>query len=319
MNVLRRLRSEGIAIIYITHRLEEVFQIADRATVLRDGTWVATENVSDLTIDRLVTYMVGRELGNIYTKRDVQFGNTVLEVEGFSGGGFRNVTFALRRGEILGMFGLVGSGRTEVARAIFGADRASGTVKMDGHPLGIRHPEDAIHAGIALAPEDRKTQGLVLDMPVRENVTLQTLRKIAHWVFLRFGVERQLAEDYRKQLDIRTPSVETAARSLSGGNQQKVVLARCLNAQPKVLILDEPTRGIDIAGKSEVHKLVCALAAQGVGILFISSELPEILGMCDRILVLHEGRLAGIVEQKDATEAVLVALASGHTAQGAVA
>ena len=320
MNVLRQLREQGVAIIYITHRLEEVFAIADRATVLRDGQVVTTQAVQDLTMDKLVSQMVGREITDMYPDHVRGPGAVVLDVQNLSGRAFSNVSFALREAEIVGMFGLVGSGRTDVARAIFGADKITGgAMTLGGRPLRVHSPQEAIRAGIALAPEDRKTQGLVLDMPVRANITLQVLRRVASWVFMRYGREKVLAERYKQDMTIRTPSIETMARSLSGGNQQKVVVAKCLAANPRVLILDEPTRGIDVAGKSEVHKLVSQLADMGVGILIISSELPEILGMSDRILVMHEGRLMGDVPAADATEESIIALASGQPSQGAIA
>ena len=320
MRVLRDLREQGVAVIYITHRLEEVFAIADRATVLRDGQVVATQFVRDLTMDNLVAQMVGREINDMYPVHARAPGDVVLNVQNLTGRAFSNVSFNLREAEIVGMFGLVGSGRTDVARAIFGADKiTSGTLSLGGKSLRVTSPQEAIRAGIALAPEDRKTQGLVLDMPVRANITLQVLRRVASWVFMRYGREKVLADRYRQEMSIRTPSIETMARSLSGGNQQKVVVAKCLAANPRVLILDEPTRGIDVAGKSEVHKLVSQLADLGVGILIISSELPEILGMSDRILVMHEGRLMGDIPAKDASEELIMSLASGQSFDGATA
>ncbi|MCC6803321.1 MAG: sugar ABC transporter ATP-binding protein [Anaerolineae bacterium] len=221
----------------------------------------------------------------------------------------------IRESEIVGLFGLVGSGRTDVARAIFGVDRISdGSVSLNGQRLKLRAPEDAIRAGIALAPEDRKLQGLILGMPVRANISLPTLRQVAALIFLRFGLEQKLAKDYKVSLDIRAPSVETVAKSLSGGNQQKVVIAKWLAAKPRILILDEPTRGIDVAGKSEVHRLIIDLARQGVGILLISSEMPEVMGISDRILVMHEGRLVGEQSHDEVTEEKLMMMATGQCA-----
>jgi ABC-type sugar transport system ATPase subunit len=223
------------------------------------------------------------------------------------------VSFDVRAGEIVGLFGLVGSGRTDVARAVFGADRiTAGAVHIDGRKLTLRTPEDAIHAGIALAPEDRKVQGLVLGMPIRANISLPILRQLARLFFLSPSRERQLANEYRASLDIRAPSLETATQTLSGGNQQKVVIAKWLASRPKILILDEPTRGIDVGAKSEVHRLMDDLAAQGVGILMISSELPEVLGMSDRILVMYEGALAGELSREDASEERVMYYASGQ-------
>jgi ribose transport system ATP-binding protein len=271
--------------------------------------------VRDTTVETLITQMVGREIHDLYVGQQTATGEPILKVHDLSGAAFRNVSFEIRRGEIVGLFGLVGSGRTEVARAIFGADRIhAGTLEIEGRRLALRTPEDAIRAGIALAPEDRKLQGLVLGMPVRANISLPTLRQVADYIFLRAGLESRLAEQYKTSLDIRTPSVETPTRSLSGGNQQKVVIAKWLAAKPKILILDEPTRGIDVAAKSEVHKLMTDLAAQGVGILMISSELPEILRMSDRILVMHEGQLVGELSREEATEERVMHFAAGQAA-----
>jgi ABC-type sugar transport system ATPase subunit len=313
MAVMRRLRDQGVTIVFISHRLEEVFKIADRVTVLRDGQWVSTAPISETNPNTLVSQMVGRQIVNLYEKDEMAVGKSLLRVRDVSGQGFHNISFEVHESEVVGMFGLVGSGRTEVARTLFGADRLKeGSVELERQALHLQSPRGAINAGIALAPEDRKSQGLVLGMSVRSNITLPILNLLRRLVFLRFSKEKELAEEYKDRLDIRTPSLETTARSLSGGNQQKVVIAKWLATRPKVLILDEPTRGIDIAGKAEVHKLVNLLAAQGVGILFISSELPEILGMSDRILVMHEGQLAGELDRDSATEESVMRLASGQ-------
>jgi ABC-type sugar transport system ATPase subunit len=311
--VVRRLREQGVAIIYITHRLEEVFRVADRVTVLRDGSLVSTGLVSELDEEKIIHMMVGREISDLFPRRRKASGKAILSVEHISGPVFRDVSFEVRAGEIVGLFGLVGSGRTDVARAVFGADRIiAGAVHIDGRKLTLRSPEDAIHAGIALAPEDRKLQGLVLGMPIRANISLPILRQLARLFFLRPAQERQLANEYRASLDIRAPSLETPTQSLSGGNQQKVVIAKWLAARPKILILDEPTRGIDVGAKSEVHRLMDDLAAQGVGILMISSELPEVLGMSDRILMMYEGALAGELSREEASEERVMYYASGQ-------
>jgi ABC-type sugar transport system ATPase subunit len=314
---MRQLRDRGVTIIFITHRLDEVFQIADRVTVLRDGERVSTSKINQINAATLVSHMVGRQVESLYDKKMASRGKLILRVNNIGGKGFQNISFDVHGSEIVGLFGLVGSGRTEVARALFGADRISiGRIELDGRPLRLRSPEDAIRAGIALAPEDRKWQGLVLGMSVRGNISLPLLKHVARLGFLRPHLEKSLASDYRKHLDIRTPSIETPTRSLSGGNQQKVVIAKWLATKPKVLILDEPTRGIDVAGKTEVHRLVRDLAAQGVGILMISSELPEILGMSDRILVMHEGRLAGELDRNEATEERVMYFAAGQEQVG---
>ncbi len=313
MAVMRRLRDQGVTIVFISHRLEEVFKLADRVTVLRDGHWVSTAPIGETSPNILVSQMVGRQIANLYEKDEATVGKRLLRVHDASGQGFHNVSFEVHEAEVVGMFGLVGSGRTEVARALFGADRLrNGSVELEDQTLHLRSPRAAINAGVALAPEDRKSQGLVLGMSVQSNISLPILKLLRRLGFLRFGSEKKLAWEYKDRLDIRTPSLETPARSLSGGNQQKVVIAKWLATRPKVLILDEPTRGIDVAGKAEVHKLVNYLAAQGVGILFISSELPEILGMSDRILVMHEGQLVGELGRDTATEESVMQLASGQ-------
>ncbi len=298
--LIRRLKAEGIAIIFISHRLEEIFEIADRITVLRDGRLVATVDAAQTNPSEIVRMMVGRVLEDLFHKEPARIGEVVLEVRGLSrtvsqDGAVRrvldNVSFQVRRGEIVGLAGLVGAGRTEVARAIVGADPIdSGEIWLDGRPVHIRSPQDAIRLGIGFVPEDRKTQALILNMAVRENISLALLGTRGYGP-LHIGEERSLARRLVEALLIRTPSVEQRVVNLSGGNQQKVVIAKWLALSPKVLILDEPTRGIDVAAKAEVHALMSRLAGQGVGILMISSELPEVLSMSDRILVMCEGRI----------------------------
>lgn len=314
LQTMDQLRKRGVGIVFITHRLEEVFRIADRVTVLRDGRWVATIPTSGLTSPRLVGLMVGRELGDLYAKQASAPGPTLLDVRHLSGNGFRDVTFSIRRGEIVGFFGLVGSGRTNVARALFGADPATtGEIWLDSRAVSIRAPGDAIRAGIILAPEDRKKQGLVLGLEVFSNIALPNLNTLApHGFIAQPRAEKQLAQRYKEALTIRCPSVDAVTSSLSGGNQQKVVIGKWLATNPKLLILDEPTRGIDIGAKTEVHRLMAELAAQGSGVLMISSELPEVLGMADRILVMHEGRLAGELAREEATEEKVMYFASGQ-------
>ena len=311
--VIRRLRDRGVSIIFISHRLAEVFQVADCVTVLRDGQWVSTSRLNDIDEETLVLHMVGRQIDNLYLKRPSQIGETVLRVQHLSGRGFADVSFEVRAGEVVGLFGLVGSGRTDVVRALFGAEPiADGTVELQGRTLSVRSPQDAIQVGLALAPEDRKLEGLVLGMPVRANNSLPSLRRLSRLGFVRARAERALADEYARTMDIRCPSVETLAQSLSGGNQQKVVIAKWLARKPRVLILDEPTRGVDVAGKAEVHRLMSDLAQKGVGILMISSELPEVLGMSDRILVMREGRLVGEFRREDASEERVMSFAAGQ-------
>jgi len=312
-NLIRQLKANGVSIVYISHRLEEVFEICDRATIMRDGRVIATEPVANLTRDQIIRLMVGRELKEAIPKVAAETGPPALSVNHLNRRGvLHDISFEVRQGEILGLAGLVGAGRTETARAIFGADPIDGgTIEVFGKPVRIRSPQDAIHHGIGLVTEDRKQQGLVLGMAVRENNTLAHLDALATLGFIRTREERQVAERYRSNLGIKTPSVEQVTQNLSGGNQQKVVLAKWLFTGSKILIFDEPTRGIDVGAKSEIYKLMNALAAQGVAILMISSELPEVLGMSDRILVMHEGRIMGELSRAEATQEKIMHLATG--------
>lgn len=312
-SLIRQLKAEGVSIVYISHRLEEVFEVCDRATIMRDGHWIASEDVSSLTRDDIIRLMVGRELKDAIPKVAVEPGEPALRVKNLTRKGvLDNVSFEVRQGEVLGIAGLVGAGRTETARVIFGADPLdSGTIEIYGKEVKIRSPQDAIKHGIGLVTEDRKQQGLVLGMAVRENNTLAHLDALSTIGFIRRKEERQVAEKYRVDLAIKTPSIEQTVQNLSGGNQQKVVLAKWLYTGSRVLIFDEPTRGIDVGAKSEIYKLMNALAAQGVAIIMISSELPEIMGMSDRIVVMHEGRITGELSRADATQEKIMHLATG--------
>ncbi len=312
-DLIRTLRASGIGLIYISHRLEEVFEIGDQVTVMRDGQHVATKPASSMTRESIIRMMVGRELTEEYPKEFFKLGEERLRVEGLSReGAFKDVSFSLRTGEIVALTGLVGAGRTEVARAIFGADRkTAGQVYLDGKPAEIRSPQDAIKNGLGLLTEDRKNQGLVLGMTVRENTTLSNLSALVKGLFINRKFERSVAEKYVHELQIKTPSIEQVVQNLSGGNQQKVVLAKWLFTQSRVLIFDEPTRGIDVGAKAEIFKLMNALVSRGVAILMISSELPEVLGMCDRVLVMHEGRLAGQLMRNEASQEKIMHLATG--------
>lgn len=312
-DLMRQLKSEGVSIVYISHRLEEVFEICDRATIMRDGKWVATKNVADLTREEIIRLMVGRELKDAIPKVAADAGDVALSVKHLNRAGvLHDICFQVMKGEVLGIAGLVGAGRTETARAIFGADPIdSGSLEVLGKPVTIRSPQDAIKNGIGLVTEDRKQQGLVLGMSVRENETLANLGALSTLGFVRRREERAVAEKYKTDLAIKTPSIEQTVQNLSGGNQQKVVLAKWLFTGSKVLIFDEPTRGIDVGAKSEIYKLINELAAQGVAIIMISSELPEVLGMSDRILVMHEGTIAGELSRADATQEKIMHLATG--------
>ncbi len=311
--LIRQLKSEGVSVVYISHRLEEVFEVCDRATVMRDGRWITTQDVADLSRDDIIKLMVGRELKDAIPKVAAAQGSPALKVSHLNRAGvLHDISFEVNQGEVLGIAGLVGAGRTETARAIFGADPIdSGTIEIMGSPVTIRSPQDAIRCGIGLVTEDRKQQGLVLGMAVRENTTLSNLDALTSFGFIRRKEEREVAEKYKSDLAIKTPSVEQTVQNLSGGNQQKVVLAKWLYTGSKVLIFDEPTRGIDVGAKSEIYKLMNELAAKGNAIIMISSELPEILGMSDRILVMHEGAIAGELLRADATQEKIMHLATG--------
>jgi ribose transport system ATP-binding protein len=317
-DLIRTLRRQGIGLIYISHRLEEIFEIGDRVTVMRDGEYVGTNGVCDVTRDDIIRMMVGRELKDEFPKETFERGAERLRVEGLTRhGAFSNVSFATHCGEIVALTGLVGAGRTEVARAIFGADRIDGgQIHLDGKPVAVRSPQDAIRQGIGLLTEDRKGQGLVLGMTLRENTTLANLRSLVKFLFVNRREERSVTERFVRELQIKTPSIEQVVQNLSGGNQQKVVLAKWLFTESKFLIFDEPTRGIDVGAKVEIYKLMNELVRKGVSILMISSELPEVLGMCDRILVMHEGRLAGELLRKDATQERIMQLATGAALAG---
>ena len=312
-DLIRSLKQRGVGVIYISHRMEEIFDICDRVTVFRDGQYVETLNVADTNRDQIIRLMVGRELKESIPKRPAEVREVQLEVRGLTRTGvFRDISFSVRRGEVVGLGGLVGAGRTEVARAIFGADPIDGgEILFDGKSVRVRSPQDAIKLGIGLVPEDRKTLGLILNMVVRENTTLANLDSLVRAGFIDQKREREVSEGYRQDLRIRTPGIEQEVKNLSGGNQQKVVLAKWLFTSSKLLIFDEPTRGIDVGSKVEIYELMNRLVADGAAILMISSELPELLGMSDRILVMHEGRLAGELSREEATQEKVMHLATG--------
>ena len=304
LEVVERLRQQGVAIVYISHRLEEVFAIADRVTVLRDGATVATTPAHDVTREQLIHLMVGRELTAEFQKRDAVTGDIALELRHVSSrsAGIRDVSLSVRQGEILGLAGLVGSGRTELADAIFGLHVIdSGHVCLNGRPVRMRSPADAIRLGVAYVPEDRSRHGIVGEMSIARNDSLASLRRVSRRGLIDRRAERSGAEQHVEELQIKTPSVDEPVASLSGGNQQKVAFARWLATRPKVLILDEPTQGVDVGAKAEIHEIIGRLAADGVAILMISSELPEILGLSDRVAVMRQGTIAGVLSRADAT------------------
>ena len=314
LEVVRELKAQGIGVIYISHRLNEIFEIADRVTVLRDGGHVGTKPIGEFTRDSMIELMVGRSLDQEFPKAAAELGEERLVVRGLSRGRrVREVSFGVRRGEVLGLTGLVGAGRTETARLIFGADRReAGSITLDGKTLRLRSPREAVAAGICLLTEDRKTQGLVLGQSVRENFGLPNLASFAWLGFIDQKREAEALEVHVGKLQIKLSSADQSAGTLSGGNQQKVVLAKWLERNAEVIIFDEPTRGIDVGAKYEIYQLINRLAAAGKAILMISSELPEVLGMSDRILVMHEGRVTGeITDVAGATQADIMQLAVG--------
>jgi len=307
------LKAEGTSLIYISHHMPEIFRIADRVTVLRDGKYVDTRPVREVTEDLLVRLMTGRELTNVYGSRAAAIGEAYYHVRRAGGEGFRDVSLSLRRGEILGVAGLVGAGRTELGRALFGAEPlAAGEVELDGKPLRVRSPAEAIRNGIAYLTEDRKEQGLFLNRTVRDNCVAPSLGCFTGRLgWLNETAIDTFATDCRLRFNIVTPSIRRRVRTLSGGNQQKVLLAMWMGIRPSVLIVDEPTRGVDVGARSEIYALLRGLAAEGVGILLISSDLLEVLGLSDRILVMRQGRLAGEFARDRATEEDVIACAAG--------
>jgi rhamnose transport system ATP-binding protein len=313
--VIDALKKDGVAIIYISHRLEELEVIADRVTVLRDGSVVETRPMSEVSRSELIRLMVGRELSAVFPKRQVEIGNVVLETKSLSCrlNGVDNIDLTVRAGEIVGLAGLVGAGRTQLARTIFGLEPADrGEIWLNDRAVVIDKPSTAIRRGVAYLPEDRRRHGVVLEMPIDANVTLASLDKLQKGLAFDRGNERDIAEKYVRRFAIKTPALFSAVTTLSGGNQQKVALSRWLQTRPSLLILDEPTQGIDVASKAEIHSLMGELAAQGTAIIMISSDLPEILGMSDRIMVMRNGAIAGSFERAAANQQNIMALALGH-------
>ena len=313
--VIRELREEGVGMIYISHRLEELPVIADRVTVLRDGLTIGTEEMADVTSEQLIKLMVGRELSAVFPKREVEIGDTIFELKdlGSREVGIKNINLSVRAGEIVGVAGLIGAGRTELAKAIFGiVESDEGEILLRGNSMHFGHPSEAIDVGIAYLPEDRRKHGVVLDFPISANITLASLKKLSGFGGMNFGREKEIAADYTRRLGVKTPAIFSAVSTLSGGNQQKVALSRWLMTKPSVLILDEPTQGIDVGAKAEIHELMMELAEQGVAILMISSELPEVLGMSDRVAVMKGGTIVKIFDRAEATQDKILSVALGN-------
>ncbi|WEK12742.1 MAG: sugar ABC transporter ATP-binding protein [Candidatus Microbacterium phytovorans] len=316
--IARSLRDEGRGLIFISHRFDEVFALCDTVTVMRDGAYIATTPIAETTPAELVRQMVGRDVTELFPKQETAIGEPLLQVENLTSPGvFHDISFTVRAGEIVGLAGLVGAGRSEVARAVFGVDGyREGTVTMKGKRIARSRPTDAMRAGIALVPEDRRKQGLVIESGVGRNITTAIRRQLSKFGLLTTGMENRAAREWASRLEVKAHALDTVASTLSGGNQQKVVLAKWLATQPDVLIIDEPTRGIDVGTKSEVHRLLSQLAGEGMGILMISSELPEVLGMADRVLVMREGRITAEIDRADATSENVM-FAATHAASNA--
>jgi rhamnose transport system ATP-binding protein len=316
-SIVRRLRDQGVAVLFVSHRLEEVFELCERATVLRDGRHVVTAATPDLTPADLIRHMVGRNV-DLFPKVQTPTGEVMLQVRGLTRAGeFRDVNLDVRAGEIVGLAGLVGAGRTEVARVLFGINPPeAGEVRLAGQPVRFESPSAALGAGVAYVPEDRHQDGLVLDFSIAANVSLPILPRLFPRWLVRRSTERRLADAYADQLRVRMTDVEQAVSALSGGNQQKVVIAKWLAAGPRVLILDEPTRGIDVGAKVEVHRIISELAAAGLAIVLISSDLPEVLAMADRVVVMHEGRVTAELSREQANEERVMFAATGQVADG---
>jgi ribose transport system ATP-binding protein len=319
--IVDQLKAQGVTIIYISHRLDEIFRLCDRVTIMRDGHYIETLDTADTSVEHLVTAMVGRELKETYPSRSVSPSDEViLEAKNLCGNGLHDVSFKLRRGEVLGLGGLIGAGRTELAELIFGVKpKTSGEILVKGKPLESKHPQFSIRQGIALVPEDRKRQGVLLDIDIKGNISMAILGRISRMSVVDKAREKGIAENYKNDLMIKTPSVNQKIKNLSGGNQQKVIIAKWLAASPDIIIFDEPTRGIDVGAKYEIYKLINQLVEGGKTLLLISSEMEELMGMADRILVLAEGRVSDELERQDFNQERIMASASGtHGAREAV-
>ncbi len=318
--VVRELRTAGVGVVYISHRLEEIFALADRVTVLRDGASVGTHPVAGMTEAKLIALMVGREVAQLYPPAESPPGNVVLSLQdvGCAASGVRGVSLEVRAGEVFGLAGLVGAGRTELARVLFGLTPAdAGEIRLNGRAITVQSPQQAIELGIGYVPEDRRRHGVILELPIAQNMTMAVHRRLFPGSWLRFGTEQALALEYVRDLAVKCPGADAPGGSLSGGNQQKVSLARWLATQPRVLILDEPTQGVDVGAKSEIHKIIRRLAKDGLAVLMISSDLPEVLGMSDRIGVMRNGTLATVLPGGSDAHTVMTAALGQETGRGA--
>lgn len=312
--IMNMLKADGISIIFISHKLDEIFEIADRTTIFRDGTFVGVRDNNNFDKKTLISMMVGRELSQIFPKEEIEIGETILRVENLTRDGvFKNISFELKKGEILGFAGLMGSGRTEIMRALFGLDMLDeGEIYLYGEKVYIKDPATAISHGLGMVTEDRKTEGLALMRSVKENICMASMGEHCNYNFISSGKENNTGNEFVNLLSIKTPTLNVDVNSLSGGNQQKVVIAKWLKTKPNILILDEPTRGVDVGAKSEIHKLISAFVKNGMSIIMISSEMPEVLGMSDRIAVMHEGCLKGIFNREEATQEKIMKCAVGE-------
>ncbi len=313
--VIESLRKKGVSMVYISHRMEEIFELCDRITVLRDGSYIGVKNIPETNMNEIVKMMIGREIGERYPSRNVKIGKEVLKVKELTRKGtFHDVNFSVRAGEVLGVSGLMGAGRTEIMQAIFGnLSYESGTIEIDGKEVKISNPRQAMEHGIGFITEDRKTEGLMLDKSIRENISLCNLRRISKSSVISREAEKNMVAEAIKDLHIKCFGSYHECNNLSGGNQQKVVLAKWILTNPKILILDEPTRGVDIGAKKEIYSIINKLAAQGVAIIMVSSELPEVLGMSDNIMVVREGEVRGIISYEEANQERVMTLATGGT------
>ena len=306
------LKKQNVAIIYITHKMDEIFRIADDVTVVRDGAWILTKPASELTEEEIITNMVGRKVDNLYPVNKAPKGNVLLEVQNLSSEGvFKDISFKVRAGEIVGFSGLVGAGRSEVMRAVFGLDpHDSGKILLDGKEISVKSSKDGIKNGIAMVSENRRTEGIIPIRPIRENISLTFLDQFAKLSLINKKTEAEKADSMMKKLKVRAASPLTEIRTLSGGNQQKAILAKWLMGTPRVLILDEPTRGIDVGSKAEIHQLMCECAEDGLAVIMISSELPEVIGMSDRVYVMREGRISGEINKEEISQEAIMKLAT---------